>query len=228
MIIQKTNIKTGLDITGGSRALVQAKDVQLNSDELNDLVDITRNRINVYGISDVKVLPVSDLSGNRFMLIEIAGATPKDLEELVENKLTDGLLEGSFINGDTISICKKNGEIVLTKKKIKVSKAVIVPKSQITKIQTYTSKMVACRFICWRGGTCDEASYLCPLLAQVSAGYRSCFHARTIHEAPASRPHYGRGRTEDEQILRQHHCHFRLPGRASEKGRVYDHRSGPG
>ena len=81
--LPKTNIKTGLDITGGSRALVQAKDVQLNSDELNDLVDITRNRINVYGISDVKVLPVSDLSGNNYMLVEVAGATPKDLKDLI-------------------------------------------------------------------------------------------------------------------------------------------------
>ena len=84
--LPKTNIKTGLDITGGSRALVQAKDVQLNSDELNDLVDITRNRINVYGISDVKVLPVSDLSGNNYMLVEVAGATPKDLKDLISQQ----------------------------------------------------------------------------------------------------------------------------------------------
>src|SRR3990167_3370752 len=56
------------------------------------------------------------------------------------------------------------------------------PKSQITKIQTYTSKMVARGFICWRGGTCDKTLNLREVLAQVSAGYRSCFHARTIHE----------------------------------------------
>src|SRR3989344_1232799 len=56
------------------------------------------------------------------------------------------------------------------------------PKSQITKIQTYTSKMVACGFICWRGGARDKTLNLREVLAQVSAGYRSCFHARTIHE----------------------------------------------
>ncbi len=84
--IPKTNIKTGLDISGGSRALVQAEDKELNSDEINDLVDVTRNRLNVYGLSDVLIKPVSDLSGNNYMLVEIAGATPKNLEELISQQ----------------------------------------------------------------------------------------------------------------------------------------------
>lgn len=84
--LPKTNIKTGLDLTGGSRALIKAKGVDLTTSEVNDLVDITRNRINVYGISDVKVLPVSDLDGNHFMLVEVAGATPKDLKDLISQQ----------------------------------------------------------------------------------------------------------------------------------------------
>ncbi len=84
--LPKTNIKTGLDLTGGSRALIKAKGVDLTASEVNDLVDITRNRINVYGISDVKVLPVSDLDGNHFMLVEVAGATPKDLKDLISQQ----------------------------------------------------------------------------------------------------------------------------------------------
>ncbi len=78
--IPKTNLKLGLDLVGGSRALIQAKEKKLSSQEVNDLVAITVNRLNVYGISDVKVLPVSDLTGNNFMLVEVAGATPKDLQ----------------------------------------------------------------------------------------------------------------------------------------------------
>ena len=84
--IPKTNVKTGLDIAGGARALVQAKGKKLTPAELTDLVDITSNRLNEFGLTDLKVRPVSDLAGNNFMLIEIAGATPKDLEKLISEQ----------------------------------------------------------------------------------------------------------------------------------------------
>ena len=78
----KTKIKTGLDLRGGARALVQPQG-DINDEQLDSLVEITRNRLNVYGLSDVNIRGVTDLSGDRFMLIEIAGATPADLEQLI-------------------------------------------------------------------------------------------------------------------------------------------------
>ena len=84
--IPKTNIKTGLDLAGGSRALVQAEDKKLSSEEINDLVDITRNRFDEFGLSDINVLPVSDLTGNHFMLVEVAGATKTDLVDLISKQ----------------------------------------------------------------------------------------------------------------------------------------------
>ncbi|MCK5149940.1 PDZ domain-containing protein [Candidatus Pacearchaeota archaeon] len=101
--LPKTNIKMGLDLAGGSRALVQAKDKKLTPEEVSDLVSITSNRFNVYGISDIKIRPVSDLTGNNFMLIEIAGATHEDLEKLIseqgkfEAKVGEEIV---FIGGD--------------------------------------------------------------------------------------------------------------------------------
>ena len=84
--ISKSNIKTGLDLSGGSRALIKAKDKELSSSEVSDLIDIISNRFNVYGISDVQISPVSDLSGNNFMNVEIAGATPTDLKYLISSQ----------------------------------------------------------------------------------------------------------------------------------------------
>jgi len=84
--IPKTNIQTGLDLAGGSRALVQAEDKKLSSIEINDLVDITRNRFSEFGLADINVFPVSDLTGNHFMLVEVAGATKTDLEELISKQ----------------------------------------------------------------------------------------------------------------------------------------------
>ncbi len=80
--VPKTRILTGLDIRGGARALVQP-DVEITDAELDDLVAISRNRLNTYGLSDLNMRGVKDLSGNKYMLIEIAGATPSDLEQLI-------------------------------------------------------------------------------------------------------------------------------------------------
>jgi len=80
--VPSTNIQTGLDLRGGARALVQA-DVPITDSELQDLVEIARNRFNVYGLFDVEIKGITDLYGNKFMLVEVAGATPDDLEQLI-------------------------------------------------------------------------------------------------------------------------------------------------
>jgi len=108
-----TNIKTGLDLSGGARALIQAKDQKLSAAETQDLINVVSTRLNVYGIKDMNILPVSDLSGNHYMLIEIAGATPNDLEELIakqgkfEAKIAN---ETVFIGGnkDVASVCRND------------------------------------------------------------------------------------------------------------------------
>jgi len=81
--IPKTRIKTGLDLSGGARALVTAEGEDLSASELNDLIAVTNERLNVYGLKDVQIRPVTDLSGSNHMLIEIAGSTPKELEKLI-------------------------------------------------------------------------------------------------------------------------------------------------
>jgi len=98
-----TNIKTGLDLSGGARALVKAEGISLNDEQLNDLISITNSRLNEFGIADVSVRPVKDLSGENFMLVEVAGASAADLEELLssqgkfEAKIGDKIV---FVGGD--------------------------------------------------------------------------------------------------------------------------------
>ncbi|MCK5043452.1 PDZ domain-containing protein [Candidatus Pacearchaeota archaeon] len=111
--IPKTNLKTGLDLAGGSRARIQAKDKKLTTSEAKDLAEVIENRFNIYGISDVRVTPVRDLFGDNFVNIEIAGATPKDLEKLISEQ---GKFEANignetvFVGGekDIASVCKND------------------------------------------------------------------------------------------------------------------------
>ncbi len=83
--IPKTKIKTGLDIQGGARALV-SPDEKLTSNQMQDLISVIENRFNVYGLKEVNIKPVTDLSGNKYILIEIAGTTPTDLKDLISEQ----------------------------------------------------------------------------------------------------------------------------------------------
>ena len=110
--VPHTRIKTGLDIQGGARALVQP-DQQLTNDQLQDLIAVSNNRLNVFGLSDVQIRGVTDLSGNRFMLIEVAGATPSDLQDLISKQ---GKFEAHIGNqtvfaggsADITSVCRND------------------------------------------------------------------------------------------------------------------------
>lgn len=107
-----SNVKLGLDLAGGSRALVEAEGIKLTQSQVGDLVDVTENRLNEFGLTDLKVHPVSDLAGNNFMLIEIAGATPKDLRDLIsqqgkfEAKIGNETVFAGGKDKDIASVCR--------------------------------------------------------------------------------------------------------------------------
>jgi preprotein translocase subunit SecD len=98
--IPKHNLKLGLDLAGGSRAFIEAEDHKLTKQEVEDLAKIIENRLNVFGVSDMKIIPTSDLFGNNRLSIEIAGATPKVIKELISQQ---GKFEAK-IGNDTVFI----------------------------------------------------------------------------------------------------------------------------
>lgn len=111
--IPKSKIKTGLDLSGGARALVKASNKTLSETEMADLIAITSERFNVYGLKDITIKQVTDLQGINYMLIEIAGAAPGDLQELVgqqgkfEAKIGNNTV---FIGGKDIAHVERSGQ----------------------------------------------------------------------------------------------------------------------
>ncbi|MCK4997458.1 hypothetical protein KAS08_04085 [Candidatus Pacearchaeota archaeon] len=97
--IPTTRIKTGLDLRGGARAFIKA-DVPLNDAELDDLIAVSEQRLNVYGLSDVKFFKVKTSDNDNLMGVEIAGSSPDDLEELIAKQ---GKFEAK-IGNDTVFI----------------------------------------------------------------------------------------------------------------------------
>ena len=81
--ISRTKIKTGLDLSGGTRAIIRPENFTATQAEIDDLVAITDQRLNAFGLNDVTVRSARDLSGNNFMIVEIASATPSDIKSLL-------------------------------------------------------------------------------------------------------------------------------------------------
>ncbi len=80
-----SNLRKGLDLEGGTRVLLRPAQ-EVSSDELDLTVNSLKERLNVYGLSDVIVRKSSDLSGTNYILIEIAGVTENEVKDLLAHQ----------------------------------------------------------------------------------------------------------------------------------------------
>lgn len=77
-----SNIRQGLDLQGGTRVLLQPEK-EISNEEIDTLIESMKERLNVYGLSDLTVRSAGDLSGNQYILVEIAGANEEEVKELL-------------------------------------------------------------------------------------------------------------------------------------------------
>ncbi len=80
-----SNLRKGLDLEGGTRVLLKPTEA-VSKDTIELTAASLRERLNVYGLSDVVVRPAADLSGNSFILVEIAGVTESEVKELLSKQ----------------------------------------------------------------------------------------------------------------------------------------------
>lgn len=112
--IPSSNIKTGIDLRGGARGMVKPVE-KVSSKDIDDLILVSKERFNVYGIADISIKPVTDLSGNNYMLVEVAGATQQDIKELIGKQ---GKFEAKIGNktvfaggkNDIPSVCRNDAQ----------------------------------------------------------------------------------------------------------------------
>ena len=62
--LQETEFNLGLDLQGGTRVLLQPEKI-LNPIDLGTLMDNMQERLNVYGLTDLKLRDASDLTGKQ-------------------------------------------------------------------------------------------------------------------------------------------------------------------
>ncbi|MDA1196786.1 MAG: hypothetical protein O2779_02380 [Nanoarchaeota archaeon] len=92
-----SNIRKGLDLQGGTRVVLQPEK-KLNADDMDNLLAVMKERLNVYGLSDLVIREAGDLSGGQFVLVEIAGATEEEVKTLLAQQ---GKFEAT-VSGQTV------------------------------------------------------------------------------------------------------------------------------
>lgn len=103
-------LKFGIDIQGGTRALLQANATQ---QEILDAVTILNQRINMYGLSDIRVLPV----GSNLIQIEAAGLKESDIRDFLAKQ---GFFEGKLV--ELIELKNGSGELIINYNQYRVTK----------------------------------------------------------------------------------------------------------
>ena len=104
-----TNIRKGLDLEGGTRVLLQPED-KISADTMELLISSMKQRLNVYGLTDVVIRDATDLSQNQYVMVEIAGANEDEVRELIakqgkfESRIGNKTI---FIGGNDITyVCR--------------------------------------------------------------------------------------------------------------------------
>jgi preprotein translocase subunit SecD len=77
-----TNIRKGLDLQGGTRVLLEPEK-KISVDDLDMLLSNIKERLNIYGLSDIVVRESGDLSGNQYIVVEIAGVNEEEVKDLL-------------------------------------------------------------------------------------------------------------------------------------------------
>jgi preprotein translocase subunit SecD len=92
-----SNLKKGLDLQGGTRVLLQPES-EVSQDDMSLIIQNLQQRLNVYGLSDLVITQANDLDGNQYILVEIAGVTQDEIQELIASQ---GKFEAK-IGNDTV------------------------------------------------------------------------------------------------------------------------------
>jgi len=109
-----TNLRKGLELQGGTRVLLQPKE-KITNQQRDDLIQVMDSRLNTYGLSDITIRKTNDLLGNKYILVEIAGATKQEVSELIASQ---GKFEAKIGNDTVFSggkeditfVCREDGK----------------------------------------------------------------------------------------------------------------------
>ncbi len=103
------NVDWGFDIQGGARIVLKPVNQSIN---LEDITLVIQNRLNIYGLRDIRVRGASDLQ-NKYVVVEAAGLSKEDIEKLIAS---EGRFEGKIGNVTVF----RGGEVHVDKARVRM------------------------------------------------------------------------------------------------------------
>ncbi len=101
-----SNLNMGMDLVGGTRVLLEPNYEETNETDrslvADRIISTLQTRMNVYGLKEINYQVVNDVEGNKYVQIEMAGASKKEIDDLLEKQ---GIFEGYI----TRAVILKNG-----------------------------------------------------------------------------------------------------------------------
>lgn len=82
LILVMRPLDKGFDLQGGSRAVLKLG-TDVEPERAKQLTGILQERLNIYGLKDIKVRGATDQSGTTYAIVEAAGLTDEDVKELL-------------------------------------------------------------------------------------------------------------------------------------------------
>src|SRR3989344_4212323 len=108
-----SNIKKGLELQGGTRVILKPAE-KIPEQQRDDVIAVMQNRLNTFGVLDIKIKKADDLLGNKFISVEVAGATKQEVKDLIASQ---GKFEAKIGNltvfeggeKDVTFVCRNDG-----------------------------------------------------------------------------------------------------------------------
>lgn len=122
--VQPTNLKFGLDLKGGVRAVIEPNTT--DNSTIEQIISTLQTRINVYGLREAVFRPVYH-GGKGFVEISIAGGNKEELRNLLENqgKFEAKITINQRVSGNTILRLDKSYNISVSNRSITINGLIV-------------------------------------------------------------------------------------------------------
>ncbi len=110
-----SNLRKGIDLQGGTRVVLEPVE-KVSDAEIKDIINTIEERLNIYGLSDLTIKSASDLEGNKFITVELAGVSKDELKETIAKQGTFEAKIGNetaFTGKEVAFVCRSGGSTCL-------------------------------------------------------------------------------------------------------------------
>ncbi|MBR9679290.1 MAG: hypothetical protein GON13_03410 [Nanoarchaeota archaeon] len=109
--IEPTKLSFGIELNGGTKLVLQPAE-EITEQDYENLLDILRRRLDLFGVKGATVTTITDLSRNKYVQVQLASVTNEEAIDLISK---EGKFEAKvgnttvFLGTDIIDVCLSSG-----------------------------------------------------------------------------------------------------------------------